>query len=446
MFSFNQKFRQILQTLYFLHLWNIVGFVFYMMSRVSFLFGINEKGLSYLLKSIRCNYNIKSTIYLKSILKKKKNTLIKLANIPPENIIPTTRAIILSLPSKKNNRITKGVLLITFTNTFSYFIKQDWFNLLDDLFVFVLEPSFSGYADPDILSFLLRSKHCLVQTTELHDRIFMNSLFPDGRVVSFGASDWVNPKIFNSLNSTKIYDSIYVANLNPFKRIFRYIDAISKIVLTYNSNYKACLVCAPWGGDSGKMENHLIGYIKSRKVESNIELIMGLPRKKLIEKLDKCKVSILLSFKEGSNRAIFESMFVNLPVICISENIGVNKDYVNEFTGSLVSDSCLEYALVAMQNSWQSFEPRKWALENISPYVTTTKLSAILGAKYGDNCNISLYIKTNNPELEYLNQEDNVLNKNATERLLNAFMTKNEKTIWSSIDRINKSLLEVQTI
>ncbi len=446
MFSFNQNFRRIVQTLYFLHLWNIVGFIFYIISRIIILLGFNKLGLSLLLKSIRCNYNTKSTIYLKSIIGKEKDTFIRLANNPPKGIIPTKRTIILSLPHKNNNKIIKGVLLITYTSTFSYFIKQDWFSLLDNLFIFVLEPSSAGYADPDILSFLLKSKHCLVQATELRDRIFMNILFPEGRVVSFGASDWVDPKTFKASKSNKIYDSIYVANLNPCKRIFRYIDAISKIVDVHNPDYKSCLVCAPWGGNSGKMKNYITSYIKNKGIESNIELILGLSRKKLIQKLDQCKVSILLSFKEGSNRAIFEAMLIGLPVICISENIGVNKNYVNEFTGLLVPDRCFEDALVAMQDNWKLFKPRKWALENISPFATTAKLSTILNEKYGDNCNTSLFIKTNNPELEYVNKTENFLNNEAIEILFDAFMTKNEEMIWSAIDKINQDLFDVQTI
>ena len=78
-------------------------------------------------------------------------------NIPIESAI--SRSIILSLPTKDGNNITKGVLLITFTETFSYYVTSPIFQELNKLFVFVLEPSSSGYSDADILSFVEKAEH-----------------------------------------------------------------------------------------------------------------------------------------------------------------------------------------------------------------------------------------------------------------------------------------------
>jgi hypothetical protein len=283
---------------------------------------------------------------------------------------------------------------------FSYYLRNIDISKLSKHFYIVLEPSWSGYFDADILCWALETKESvLIEATELLDRVALNALTSNLIPVSFGASDWVDYSIFYEQVLDKQYDSIYVANTNNIKRIIRYLKAIKNISGYSDAEYKGCLVCASWGGN----EEVVRSLPKHFDIERNIEVCISLNKEELNKVINSSKANILLSYKEGSNRSLFESMFANVPVICIAENIGVNKSYINEYTGLLISDRFLEDGLLYMKDNWKKYRPKKWAFENICPEKTTEKLLALLDTRDGlDDLN-DVYVKTNNPEVSYLN-------------------------------------------
>jgi glycosyltransferase involved in cell wall biosynthesis len=312
-----------------------------------------------------------------------------------------SRTIVIKWPDFNEREITKGILIITFTKTSSYY----YFNIntkeLCEYFHIVLEPSWAGYMDADIM-FWAFSAHTpvWVQSTDVNDRAMLNSLTTNLLPLSFGASDWVDYQSFAVIDETPIYDSVYVANTNPIKRVYRYLIAIRKIIDGFDREYKGLLICADWG--EGREE--IMNMIKQLKLENQCDVMFSLGKKELILALNKSKVNVLLSFKEGSNRSLFESMFCNIPVIVLAENIGVNKSYINEFTGLLVLDSFFEDSLIYMKANYDKYSPRKWALNNITPEITTKKLAEAIALK--DKLQISesdeMLVKVNNPEVSYL--------------------------------------------
>lgn len=110
---------------------------------------------------------------------------------------------------------------------------------------------------------------------------------------------------------------------------------------------------------------------------------------------------MLLSRKEGSNKTLFESMFANTPVILLSNNVGVNKDYINEYTGRLVREAELPDAILEFA-SGSTLQPRVWAMANITPERSTQKLEAKLASIGADVPGISLFVKVNAPEATYM--------------------------------------------
>jgi glycosyltransferase involved in cell wall biosynthesis len=298
-------------------------------------------------------------------------------------------------------KIYKGVLLITYTDTIEYYLKHPQFDLINQIFVFVLEPSSAGYADPAILAMISRGKDVLVQATEIVDRTFLESLYPQANVISIGASNWVDYKTFMPVQCDKIYDSIYITNTNPIKRNERFIKAISRIIPRAEPGYKAAIVAAGWGGSDSCV---LKSLIKKHRLDGCVEVFTAMPQQELRNLISMSKCSVLLSLKEGSNRALFESMFCDVPVILISENVGVNKSYINEFTGKLVYDFSLETALISMRKTWSFYRPRDWALHNISYEVSISTLKNIISDRKinGGYVNVELKNKVNAPEVRYL--------------------------------------------
>lgn len=402
-----------------------LGYVLSLVAVVLLLLRVERVGVLMLLKSLRVFPSAFSIRLFKKYVPLDFSSYLQ-KDVPEEEAFH--RSIILSLPRRNGDVIQKGVIIVTFTRTFAYYLNHPQFELFNKYFLFVLEPSWSGYADPEILDFLVRAEHCLVQATEQEDSTLLNAMFPAGVATSFGASDWVNPSKFLPTKATKKYDSIYVANMNPIKRVFRYIDAVEIISRSF-PDYRGCLVCAGWGGGSESIES----YIASKNMGDSILYIPGLEQEELIKVINQSKVNILLSLKEGSNRSLFESMFLDVPVICISENIGVNKSYINEFSGLLIADAFLEDALISMRDNWKNYRPRNWALRNISPDVTTAKLATLLELRFGPICNSSLAVKANTPEVSYLDEDiDHV---EITAQLLGALSASNEPLFWDNVEK-----------
>lgn len=364
-------------------------------------FGNRKKCAKYLMASTRYDYSSTSIALFKRFLLLDKEVLSPQISSGVSIDEAAIRSIIIRWPAYENKKlITKGILIIKFTKVFSYYLRNIDINKLSKHFHIVLEPSWSGYFDADILCWALEtSEHVFVEATELLDRISLNALTTNLVPLSFGASDWVNYNSYFEQAVNKKYDSIYVANTSHIKRIVRYLKAIKNISKKSDPDYKCCLVCASWGGKQDIIKS----LPKYFNIERNIDIYFSLDRKALNKVINSSKVNILLSYKEGSNKSLFESMFSNIPVLCIAENIGVNKCYINEHTGLLISDRFLEDGLLSMKDNWKKYRPRKWAQENISPEKTTQKLLAILETRDGINDSHEVYYKTNSPEVSYLN-------------------------------------------
>ncbi len=374
-----------------------VGLMFLML-------GNKPRSANLLMKS----YRIYNRNYLLNFILKKdllnNETLLQLYSNEVSIEGAAGRTIVIKYPVVNDDEVeSKGILIITFTSTFGFYLRKIDIELLSRYFHITLEPSWSGYLDADIIGWARQTnEHVYVQASELQDRVLINELGTNLIPVSFGASDWVDFQQFSPQDVEKCYDSVYVANMNPIKRIVRYLQAIRKISRE-DPSYRGCLVCAGWGSNS---IDEIIELTAELGVESNIDVMFSLNKEQLRTVLSKSKTNLLLSFKEGSNRSMYESMFVNIPVICLSENIGVNKSYINEYTGMLVSDDYLESALMNMRKVWRQFSPRKWALENISATRTTEKLLSVIASHDGvDTSQWQPKIKVNNPEVSYYHHQ-----------------------------------------
>lgn len=389
--------------------------ILFLLSKALFCFKRKKHSVKILLMSIRFGYPPRAQEFL--VKHFSDYDFFRIISKPTSKEDAESRAIMLSAPhTDDDGSFYKGVILITFSHTFSYFLRHRNWSQLNRNFAFILEPSWAGYADPDILAFAQRAEHCVIQASEIKDRVLMNSIFPGVPCIDTGASNWIDDMYFDRgkfNSSNKEFDAVYVANLNPIKRVFRAID-LAWEVSKFNKNVKIAIVCAGWG--SGSFED-LNDHIKKRKLDNNLFLYKGMPQERLMNLVIKSKCSILLSLKEGSNRVLFESMFLDVPVICLSENVGVNKSYINAETGLLVSDSLLSRALVYMSANYGKFSPRKWAINNISPEVTTNKLSQVINNNFPEEVNSNLLVKVNSPEVSY---RDNVLDKTLFLELMGA--------------------------
>jgi len=317
----------------------------------------------------------------------------------PSVALIARRAIILKWPRRHGAVIERGVLLISFTTSFPHFYHHTDLQALQRWFTIVLEPSWAGYCLAEVLFWSGPGRPAvIVQATERKDFELLSRLDSNLIPVEFGASNWVDDRVFRKLDDVaKRYDVIYVGNYKATKRHHVLFRAVREIG---DSSFKVALVCSPWGGT----RNSILDLIEYYGVEGNVDIHEAVGAVALNELLNASKVSVLLSLKEGSNRAIFEGFFADVPAIMLKDNVGVNKEYINECTGRLIEEKELPEALLYFRENWQAFRPREWALEHIAAPVTTRALEDVLARisnRGGLPWTAGLRIKVNRPEVEY---------------------------------------------
>ncbi len=306
------------------------------------------------------------------------------------------RSIVLLEPSG----VRKGVLLLKFTNTFSFPLRRGFLNRFMDRFVVVLEPSWAGYADADILQFTKRPDPVFVESADRGDSRLLAGLGCNLVPLPLGSGCWVDHRVFRPLADTrKDFDVVYVANSNYYKRMHAFMRLVHDLRKQLG-RARGAMVCSAWGTDLTEAQELAAAY----GVSSEIELFADLPADALNHVLNRSRFTLLMSRKEGSNKTLFESMFADTPVALIAENVGVCREHIPAEAGLVVPEDQMAAVLAGSLNTGHAkrFEPRKWALEHISPEVSTTKLERAIQAQLGWPSPVNLKVKINVPELRYM--------------------------------------------
>jgi len=210
-----------------------------------------------------------------------------------------------------------------------------------------------------------------VQSSEIRDFDFLNRLESNFIPVDFGASDWNDDRVFIDLGMEKTYDCCYVAMWNDVKRHHALFRAVAGIG---DPSYKVALAGSSWNMSTQDIRDLAAYY----GIDENIVILEGYRHPRIREVYNQSKVQVLMSIREGSNKTIFEGFFCNVPGIVLANNVGVNKTYVNEQTGRLIDEKDLTETLIWFREHYRAFQPRQWALDNISCRVTTAKLERLL--------------------------------------------------------------------
>jgi glycosyltransferase involved in cell wall biosynthesis len=306
--------------------------------------------------------------------------------------------------------IKKGVLLIKFTATFGILYASVDRNELSRLFHIVLEPSWSGYADPSILCWLNWPEKVLVQSPERADREFLLNINSNLVPVPYGSGDWIDPEQFAPLSTRgpRGLDVISVANYGWWKRNHAFIRAVARAVRE-RPGFHAALVLASFG-KSPERVRELRALIRHYRVEDKLAVLESLSQAQLRDLYGRTKALFFATLKEGSSRVIYESMSMGCPVVVLRNNVGVNKDYINPNTGWLLSEDEVVPLLTRLDDAREARRPRDWFVSNLGPVRTTAKLADDLKRLFpGEHWHADdLAVKKNAPEARYLEAHVNI--------------------------------------
>jgi len=114
-------------------------------------------------------------------------------------------------------------------------------------------------------------------------------------------------------------------------------------------------------------------------VDDQIEWHEGLPQSGVNALLNRSKVNVIWSRKEGVNRAIIEGMFAGVPCIVREGfNYGFKYPYVNEQTGCFAHEDELPDSLAWMVEHHHRFDPRRWVMAHMSCQEATSILEGTI--------------------------------------------------------------------
>lgn len=270
----------------------------------------------------------------------------------------------------------KGVLLVSYTESIRRFASLFDVAALASRYAFVLEPSWWGYEDLGFLLLIGSDADVIVQASSQRDFDFIRSLEVNLYPVRLGAGQWMDSTQFKPQpDKERTFDLVMVSMWSPFKRhaiLFEMLASLKKRGRTL----RVALIGYP---EDWEMSN-IIGLMRHYDVEDCCTMFENIPSAQVAEIVGSSGAYVLLSRREGSNRALYEAMFCDTPVIVHRHHRGVNTEHVNDMTGVLFDDGELERAVVTLLDTPGGFKPREWALANAGYQNCTAIIDAALQA------------------------------------------------------------------
>ena len=295
----------------------------------------------------------------------------------------------------------KGVLLIKFSETLGKMIKHADIEKLTQDYTLLIEPSWSGYCDADLMYYTQFKDPIFVETPDQGDFEFLIRLNSNLVPLAVGSGDWVDPAIAEPyLSAPKKFDLVMNSHWGKWKRHFALFQAIR------GTGLKVALIGFSWDKRSVEDIHKLARYYG---VAEQIEIFEKVPFDKVMEINAQSRYAVLLSLKEGANRAIPEAMFANTPAIVLSETVGGVQKNVSRESGRVCKQKDLKFVIQSLTSAPPSFNPRQWAVANISHKTSTEFVNRQLKANAFNNglaWTTDIVERKNSPELAYANLSD----------------------------------------
>jgi Glycosyltransferase len=131
-------------------------------------------------------------------------------------------------------------------------------------------------------------------------------------------------------------------------------------------------------------------------VADQIEWYEQLSQQEINVHLNRSRVNVLWSRKEGANRAIVEGMLAGVPCVMREGfNYGDHYAYMNEQTGRFSTEDNLPETLLWMVEHHDRFSPRSWVLDHMSSQIATRMIEETIRKTVGDESETALAVKVN---------------------------------------------------
>lgn len=312
--------------------------------------------------------------------------------------------ILLKKPNKASDE--KGVIVLKFTPTFEQFPAI--FNLTSILkeYRIVFEPSSYRNIESSLFLYSGLGLTHILQAAHIDDKIVLDKHTSSIKTIDLGSGDWIDSNIFSFECLEKVYDVVMVASWLKLKRhevLFNSLRELKK----RGRSLRVALIGYPM--DMKKED--IINKARKYGVDSLCDIYDQIPSADVAKIVSSSKVAVHLSIAEGTNKASYEALLCNVPLIVYKYNIGFRNNYINENTGVLADDNELPDAIEYVLAHQHSFSPRKWILKHSGYIYATHKLNQALkeiAHEKGESWFVDIVPKKNGPNFLYANENDRI--------------------------------------
>lgn len=225
----------------------------------------------------------------------------------------------------------KGVLLVKYSHFFPLLLKLYDCKVLALHYDVVLEPSWAGYFDLSILSYINYPSSVYVMAYEKRDFDLLTQLKSNLVPVNVGPNWYVDPSIFKFRSVESKYDLVVVSAWAKFKRHKELFVRLGQSdVIT-----SVALVGYPVDMKLSQIKEMATRYCKNVRFSffENVDQVQ------VADIISRSKVSLLWSKFEGNNRSLIESIYCGTPIMLYrGHNYGESYSYIQEQTGRFADE------------------------------------------------------------------------------------------------------------
>jgi glycosyltransferase involved in cell wall biosynthesis len=270
----------------------------------------------------------------------------------------------------------RGVIVVDYSNVFPLLVGMFDLQAITDRYTLVLEPSWNGLCQPELLLFTQYRCPIVVQTAEPRDQDMIAQLKSNLSFVPLAANWWTDPRQAPPADAPRDIDVIMVASWADWKRHWRLFKALAQL-RKRGHRLKTVLV----GYEMGRTRGDIEALAEYFGIRDQVETFERISQDEVWKLLTRSKVHVLWSRREGSNRAIIEAMLADVPVIVRDGlNFGFRYPHVNEQTGRFVQEHELGDTILEMIAARRSYSPRDWMVRHMTCQKATQILEEHLRA------------------------------------------------------------------
>lgn len=253
-----------------------------------------------------------------------------------------------------------------------------------------------------MLCFLGRESEVIVEAQHDDDRRFVEAIGANLVAVDIGAGDWVDHDIFRPGQDERFYDCVMVAAWSRLKRHELFFDALSRL---RPRRLRAALI----GYEADLRRRDIVRLLRRYSLTPDVDVFENVPPETVARIVASSKMALHLSRAEGANKASYEALFCDTPLLVYRGNLGFRLSILNAMTGILVDEGELPHAIAWMVENHRTFRPREWALRHTGCETATRRLNGVLrdlALAQGEPWERDIVVKVNRPNLRYKRNSD----------------------------------------